>query len=74
MVPFAGWEMPVQYEGVIPEHVAVRTRAGAFDVRIRYQGQARTSAALLISAVSIVVVAAIVGFSWMRMRRRRRRA
>jgi aminomethyltransferase len=32
MVPFAGWEMPVQYEGVIPEHVAVRTDAGVFDV------------------------------------------
>ena len=32
MVPFAGWEMPVQYEGVIQEHRAVRTDAGAFDV------------------------------------------
>ena len=32
MVPFAGWEMPVQYEGVIPEHRAVRIEAGAFDV------------------------------------------
>jgi aminomethyltransferase len=32
MVPFAGWEMPVQYEGVIPEHLAVRSDAGAFDV------------------------------------------
>jgi aminomethyltransferase len=32
MVPFAGWEMPVQYEGVIQEHLAVRTDAGAFDV------------------------------------------
>ena len=32
MVPFAGWEMPVQYEGVIPEHKAVRTGAGVFDV------------------------------------------
>jgi aminomethyltransferase len=32
MVPFAGWEMPVQYAGVIPEHVAVRTDCGAFDV------------------------------------------
>jgi aminomethyltransferase len=32
MVPFAGWEMPVQYEGVIPEHRAVRGDAGAFDV------------------------------------------
>src|ERR671936_851445 len=32
LVPFAGWEMPVQYEGVIPEHVAVRTDCGIFDV------------------------------------------
>ena len=32
MVPFAGWEMPVQYEGVIPEHRAVRTDSGVFDV------------------------------------------
>jgi aminomethyltransferase len=32
MVPFAGWEMPVQYEGVIQEHRAVRTDAGMFDV------------------------------------------
>ena len=32
MVPFAGWEMPVQYAGVIPEVKAVRTDAGVFDV------------------------------------------
>jgi aminomethyltransferase len=32
MVPFAGWEMPVQYEGIRQEHVAVRTKAGLFDV------------------------------------------
>jgi aminomethyltransferase len=32
MVPFAGWEMPVQYAGVIPEHLAVRRDAGVFDV------------------------------------------
>ena len=32
MVPFVGWEMPVQYAGVIPEHRAVRTDAGVFDV------------------------------------------
>jgi glycine cleavage system T protein (aminomethyltransferase) len=32
MVPFAGWEMPVQYEGVIPEHMAVRRDCGVFDV------------------------------------------
>jgi aminomethyltransferase len=32
LVPFAGWEMPVQYAGVIEEHMAVRTDAGVFDV------------------------------------------
>jgi aminomethyltransferase len=32
MVPFAGWEMPVQYEGVIAEHRVVRSDAGVFDV------------------------------------------
>ena len=32
MVGFAGWEMPVQYAGVIEEHRAVRTAAGLFDV------------------------------------------
>jgi glycine cleavage system T protein (aminomethyltransferase) len=32
LVPFAGWEMPVQYEGVIAEHRAVRSDAGVFDV------------------------------------------
>jgi aminomethyltransferase len=32
LVPFAGWEMPVQYEGVIAEHRAVRTDCGVFDV------------------------------------------
>jgi aminomethyltransferase len=32
LVPFAGWEMPVQYEGVIAEHLAVRNHVGVFDV------------------------------------------
>jgi aminomethyltransferase len=32
LVPFAGYEMAVQYAGVIPEHQAVRTDAGVFDV------------------------------------------
>jgi aminomethyltransferase len=32
MVEFAGWEMPVQYTGVIEEHQAVRRQAGLFDV------------------------------------------
>lgn len=32
LVDFAGWEMPVQYEGIKEEHSAVRTHAGMFDV------------------------------------------
>lgn len=32
IVPFAGFEMPLQYEGVIKEHLAVRSTAGVFDV------------------------------------------
>jgi aminomethyltransferase len=32
MVEFAGWDMPVQYAGPIPEHFAVREAAGLFDV------------------------------------------
>ena len=32
LVPFAGWEMPVQYSGIADEHRAVRTDAGVFDV------------------------------------------
>jgi aminomethyltransferase len=40
LVPFAGWEMPVQYEGIRPEHVAVRTHAGVFDVS--HMGQIET--------------------------------
>ena len=32
LVPFAGWEMPVQYAGIRAEHQAVRERAGVFDV------------------------------------------
>ena len=32
LVPFAGWEMPIQYEGVVAEHTWCRTKAGLFDV------------------------------------------
>lgn len=39
MVPFAGWEMPVQYSGIIEEHLAVRHKAGLFDVS--HMGEAR---------------------------------
>ena len=32
MVPFSGWEMPLEYSSIAEEHMAVRTRAGLFDV------------------------------------------
>jgi aminomethyltransferase len=32
MVPFGGWDMPLEYSGIADEHMAVRTRAGLFDV------------------------------------------
>ena len=41
LVPFAGWEMPVQYEGIRAEHAAVRERAGVFDVS--HMGEIETS-------------------------------
>ncbi|GIK78325.1 MAG: glycine cleavage system aminomethyltransferase GcvT [Thermoleophilia bacterium] len=54
LVPFAGWEMPVQYEGVAAEHLAVRERSGMFDVS--HMGQVGTrggdAAAFLQHAVS----------------------
>jgi len=41
LIPFAGWEMPVRYEGIRQEHVAVRTGAGMFDVS--HMGEIETS-------------------------------
>jgi aminomethyltransferase len=41
LVPFAGWEMPVQYKGIREEHTAVRERAGVFDVS--HMGEIETS-------------------------------
>jgi aminomethyltransferase len=41
LVPFAGWEMPVQYAGIREEHVAVRTKVGVFDVS--HMGEIETS-------------------------------
>jgi aminomethyltransferase len=44
LVPFAGWEMPVQYASISEEHRAVRTSAGVFDVshmgQLRLEGEA----------------------------------
>src|SRR4051812_46256441 len=41
LVPFAGWEMPVQYTGIRAEHEAVRERAGVFDVS--HMGEIQTT-------------------------------
>jgi aminomethyltransferase len=41
LVPFAGWEMPVQYAGIREEHTAVRTNVGVFDVS--HMGEIETS-------------------------------
>jgi aminomethyltransferase len=54
MVPFAGWEMPVQYDGVIAEHRAVREDCGVFDVshmgRFEFEGpRARQALQALLS-------------------------
>ena len=46
IVPFAGWEMPLQYEGIIPEHLAVRSGAGVFDVSHMGQLEVRGPQAL----------------------------
>src|ERR1700686_3478906 len=63
MVPFAGWEMPVQYEGVIAEHRAVRTDSGVFDVshmgELEVEGP--TARALLQSALSNDIERVAVG-------------
>jgi glycine cleavage system T protein (aminomethyltransferase) len=40
LVPFAGWEMPVQYNGIREEHLTVRQAAGVFDVS--HMGQVET--------------------------------
>ncbi|MGL4378778.1 MAG: glycine cleavage system aminomethyltransferase GcvT, partial [Microcoleaceae cyanobacterium] len=43
IVPFSGWEMPVQYSGITQEHHAVRSRVGMFDIShmgmFRFQGK-----------------------------------
>jgi aminomethyltransferase len=46
MVPFGGWDMPVEYSGITAEHMAVRERAGLFDVSHMGQVEIAGSAAL----------------------------
>ena len=53
MVPFAGYDMPVQYEGIIAEHLHTRTAAGLFDVS--HMGQAFLSGADVIARLETLV-------------------
>ena len=49
MVEFGGWDMPVEYTGIVEEHLAVRTRAGVFDVS--HMGQIEIAGADALAAV-----------------------
>jgi aminomethyltransferase len=54
MIDFGGWDMPVQYTGIIEEHLATRARVGLFDVshmgEVRFRGpQALAAVQLLVS-------------------------
>jgi len=49
MVEFGGWDMPVEYSGIVDEHMAVRTRAGVFDVS--HMGQIEIAGADSLKAV-----------------------
>jgi aminomethyltransferase len=52
LVPFAGWHMPVEYQGLSEEHLAVRTRAGLFDVS--HMGEIEIAGADALAAVQHV--------------------
>jgi aminomethyltransferase len=49
MVPFGGWDMPVEYSGITAEHLAVRERAGLFDVS--HMGEIEIAGADALAAV-----------------------
>ena len=53
MVEFAGWDMPVQFTGLIDEHMAVRTGVGLFDVS--HMGEVRISGADALACVQKLV-------------------
>ena len=63
MVPFAGWEMPVQYTGVREEHLATRTAAGLFDVSHMgvWEAAGPTACAFLDAFITNEIAALAVG-------------
>jgi aminomethyltransferase len=52
MVPFGGWDMPVEYSGIVAEHMGVRERAGLFDVS--HMGQVEIAGGNALEAVQRV--------------------
>jgi aminomethyltransferase len=52
MVPFGGWDMPVEYSGITAEHLAVRTSAGLFDVS--HMGQIEVAGKDALAAVQSI--------------------
>jgi aminomethyltransferase len=52
MVPFGGWDMPVEYSGIVAEHMAVRTKAGLFDVS--HMGEIELAGANALAAVQLI--------------------
>ncbi|HYQ14989.1 MAG TPA: glycine cleavage system aminomethyltransferase GcvT [Polyangiaceae bacterium] len=53
LVPFAGWEMPIQYQGIAAEHAAVRERVGLFDVS--HMGELHVSGPGALAAVDALI-------------------
>jgi aminomethyltransferase len=53
LVPFAGWEMPIQYKGISAEHTAVRERVGLFDVS--HMGELRVTGPGALAAVDSLI-------------------
>ncbi len=66
MVPFAGYDMPVQYVGIIAEHTAVRESAGLFDVS--HMGQGRVTGPQRAEALERLVPGNILGLKEGRQR------
>ena len=62
MVPFAGYEMPVQYaSGILQEHLHTRSQAGLFDVS--HMGQLRVVGAGSVSALERLVPGDLLGLA-----------
>jgi aminomethyltransferase len=53
LVPFAGWEMPIQYKGIAAEHTAVRERVGLFDVS--HMGELHVQGPAALAAVDALI-------------------